>query len=468
MTDPKDQSSDLSDLRRRAEEQLQAESVPGEELSPAAAARLIHELRVHQIELEMQNEELRLSQARLEESRSKYADLYDFAPVGYLTLNKRGLVVEANSTAATLLGVERLRLIGRLFPNFLVTKDRTVFRQILSNTLKLPERRGEFHLQDADGGVRTVLLNLRFPLGAEGRGGQCRLTLTDITELKQAQQDLEKSRQELRLLNQTLEQQVQERTSELEKSRVELRLLNQTLEQQVQERTSELAQATRELEYFSYTVAHDLKTPLRGIEGFSRMLLVEHTAGLDPEGRRLLQVVVDNTQLMRRLIDDLHNLARLACQQMRKVSLDLNSLAQGVFQRLKSLEPGRDLRLIVKESPPAWGDSSLLYQVLMNLLENAFKFTRENKTAVIEVGGRSKGMENIYYVKDNGVGFNEEDMHKMFVVFQRLHDGKAYEGTGVGLATVQRIIQRHGGRVWAEGKVGEGATFYFALPKARE
>ena len=443
MTDPKDQSSDLSDLRRRAEEQLQAESIPEEELSPAAAARLIHELRAHQIELEMQNEELRLSQARLEESRSKYADLYDFAPVGYLTLDKRGLVVEANFTAATLLGVERLRLIGRLFPHFLVPEDRTAFRQILINTLKLPERRGEFHLQDADGGVRTVLLNLRLPLDTGGRGGQCRLTLTDITELKQAQQDLEKSRQELRLLNQTLEQQVQERTSELE-------------------------QATRELEYFSYTVAHDLKSPLRAIEGFSRMLLVEHTARLDPEGRRLLQVVVDNTRLMRRLIDDLHNLARLACQQMRKVSLDLNGMAKGTFKRLKSMEPGRDLRLIVKESPPAWGDSSLLYQVLMNLLENAFKFTRENKTAVIEVGGRSEEKENIYYVKDNGVGFNEEDMHKMFVVFQRLHDGKVYEGPGVGLAIVQRIIQRHGGRVWAEGKVGEGATFYFALPKARE
>ena len=443
MTDPKDQSSDFSDLRRRAEEQLQAESIPGEELSPAAAARLIHELRVHQIELEMQNEELRLSQARLEESRSKYADLYDFAPVGYLTLDKRGLVVEANFTAATLLGVERGRLIGRVFPNFLVPRDRTAFRQILRNTLKLPERRGEFHLQDADGGVHTLLLNLRFPLGAEGRGGQCRLTLTDITELKQAQQDLEKSRQELRLLNQTLEQQVKERTAELE-------------------------QATRELEYFSYTVAHDLKSPLRAIEGFSRMLLVEHTAGLDPEGRRLFQVVIDNIQLMRRLIDDLHNLARLACQQMRKVSLDLTGMAKGVFQRLKSLEPERELRLIVKESPPAWGDSSLLYQVLMNLLENAFKFTRENKTAVIEVGGRSEEKENIYYVKDNGVGFNEDDIHKMFVVFQRLHDGKAYEGAGVGLAIAKRIIDRHGGRVWAEGKVGEGATFYFALPKARE
>jgi len=342
----------------------------------------------------------------------------------------------------TLLGVERRRLIARVFPHFLVPKDRSAFRQILRNPLNLPERRGEFRLQDVNNGVRTVLSNLRFHLDVEGRE-QIRLTLTDITELKQAQQDLEESREELRLLNQTLEQRVKERTTEME-------------------------QAMRELEYFSYSVANELKTPLRAIEGFSRMLLVEHTVGLDPEGRRLFQVVIDNTQLMRRLIDDLHNLARLACQQMRKVSLDLTGMAKDVFQRLKSTEPERDLRLIVKESPPAWGDSSLLYQVLMNLLENSFKFTRENKTAVIEVGGRSEGKENIYYVKDNGVGFNEDDTHKIFVVFQRLQNGMAYEGNGVGLAIVKRIIDRHGGRVWAEGKVGEGATFYFVLPRRAE
>jgi light-regulated signal transduction histidine kinase (bacteriophytochrome) len=179
-------------------------------------------------------------------------------------------------------------------------------------------------------------------------------------------------------------------------------------------------------------------------------------------------VVVDNTQLMRGLIDDLLNLAKMACQQMRKVSLSVTDMAKGAFARLKSQEPERDIRLITHESPPARGDYSLLYRVLMNLLENAFKFTRDKETAVIEVGGRSEGQENIYYVKDNGVGFMEEETQKIFVVFQRLHDGEQYGGTGVGLATVQRIIQRHGGRVWAKGKAGEGATFYFALPKRDE
>ena len=177
---------------------------------------------------------------------------------------------------------------------------------------------------------------------------------------------------------------------------------------------------------------------------------------------------MDNTQLLRRLIDDLLSLARLACQEIRKVPMDLASMAQGVFLRLQSQEPERVLRFSVQEALPAWGDSTLLYQVLINLLENAIKFTRENKTAVIEMGGRSEDKENIYYVRDNGIGFDEDHAQKMFVVFQRLHDGKKYEGTGVGLATVQRIIQRHGGRIWAEGKPGGGATFYFSLPKEKE
>jgi len=217
MTDPKDHSPDLSDLRRRAEERLDVEAIPAEDLSPVEAARLIHELQVHQIELEMQNEELRQAQAELAESRDKYADLYDFAPVGYLTLDKTGKILEANLTAATLLGMERSRLLDLFFPHFLVEADRRVFRQLLNNNLGQPERRGEFHLQDGNGGVRVMLLDILFLPDAQGRERR-RIALTDITELKRTQE-------ELRLHKEDLEELVADRTAELIEANEKLRVL---------------------------------------------------------------------------------------------------------------------------------------------------------------------------------------------------------------------------------------------------
>ena len=245
----------------------------------------------------------------------------------------------------------------------------------------------------------------------------------------------------------------------------EIRRLNEQLEQRVKTRTTELELANRELEAFTYSVSHDLKAPLRAIQGFARILLAERASGLDAEGLRLLDVIVSNTRTMTRLIDDLLALSRLGRQQIRKSSIDLAAMTRQVFAQLQAQEPDRDLRLVVQDLPPAWGEPSLLHQVMMNLLGNAIKYTRAKKTAAIEVSGHTEGRETIYSVKDNGIGFDERYAHKLFGVFQRLHNAPEYEGTGVGLAIVQRIIHRHGGRVWAEGKVGEGATFYFALPQ---
>lgn len=236
-------------------------------------------------------------------------------------------------------------------------------------------------------------------------------------------------------------------------------------EEALQRLNRELEFSNRELEAFSYSVSHDLKAPIRAIQGFSRMLVGEHASQLDKEGLRLLDVIVNNTQIMTNIIDDLLALSRLGRQQLRKSAIDLAAMARQVFDQLQEQEPEKDLQLTIQDLPKAWGDSSLLNQVMMNLLGNAVKFIKAEERASIEVGGYVQGQETIYYVKDNGIGFDERYADKLFGVFQRLHRGSEYEGTGVGLSIVQHIIQRHGGRVWAEGTVGEGATFYFALPK---
>ncbi|MCJ7523648.1 MAG: ATP-binding protein, partial [Candidatus Aminicenantes bacterium] len=244
----------------------------------------------------------------------------------------------------------------------------------------------------------------------------------------------------------------------------ELKKHHDHLEQLVAERTALLEAANKELEAFSYSVSHDLRAPLRAIEGFSRIVLEEYAKKLDNEGRRLLDVIAANTHKMGQLIDDLLAFSRLSRQQIAFAPVDLALLAEAIFSELKSLEKERHIEFRVGALPAASGDHSMLQQVLQNLLANAVKFTRPRKLARLEFGGRTEKTENVYFVKDNGVGFDMEYVDKIFGVFQRLHGAEEFEGTGVGLAIVQRIISRHGGRVWAESKGGKGATFYFAIP----
>ncbi len=235
-------------------------------------------------------------------------------------------------------------------------------------------------------------------------------------------------------------------------------------DEQLRERTLELQAANEALGSFTYSVSHDLRAPLRAIDGYARILLEDHTAHLDAEGQRVLGVICDNARSMGRLIDDLLAFSRLGRKELEKTPLDLAALAQSVVEELRRLEPDRCVGVTAGPLVPALADGNMMRQVLVNLLGNAWKFTRNRSEATIEIGCTREAGETIYFVKDNGAGFEMEYAGKLFGVFQRLHRAEEFEGTGVGLAIVQRIVQRHGGRVWAEGAVDRGASFYFTLP----
>ncbi len=224
-----------------------------------------------------------------------------------------------------------------------------------------------------------------------------------------------------------------------------------------------LAAANRELEAFAYSVSHDLRAPLRAIDGFSRIVMEEYTAGLSPEAQRYLGLVRSNTVKMGRLVDDLLAFSRLGRQSLQRQDVDMGKLVGQVLADLRNEQQGRQLDVAILDVPACRGDPSLLRQALFNLTSNALKFTRKLDNARVEFGALAQDGETVYYVKDNGVGFDMRYSDKLFGVFQRLHREEEYEGTGVGLAIVQRVIQRHGGRVWAEAEVNKGATFYFTL-----
>ena len=288
-----------------------------------------------------------------------------------------------------------------------------------------------FPLRGADGRFR-LFLSRGFPLkNKDGRVLQWFGTNTDVEDLTRAE--------------------------------AEIRRLNTGLEQRVRERTEELESSNKELEAFSYSVSHDLRAPLRAVDGYSQIVLEDFGGLLPKEGQRYLRAIREGVQKMGTLIDDLLAFSRLTSTPLNKTEVNTSELVHGVLEELSTLMEGRQIDLRVGELPTCLCDQALMKQVWINLLSNAFKYTQKREVAVVKIGCKLTPEADIYFVQDNGTGFNMRYAEKLFGVFQRLHSEDDFEGTGVGLAIVQRVIHRHGGRIWAEAQEGEGATFYFTL-----
>jgi len=243
-----------------------------------------------------------------------------------------------------------------------------------------------------------------------------------------------------------------------------LRAENLELQRCVRKHAAELEEANKELEAFSYSVSHDLRAPLRAVDGFTGMVLARYSDQMPADARRLLLQVESSAKRMGQLIEDLLRFSRLSRQTLSKSRVNISEMVNGIVQELRNEAGDREIETRIGELPAITGDPSLMRQVFVNLLSNAFKFTRKTN-AVIEIGCDTSDAENVFFVRDNGAGFDMTYASRLFGVFPRLHTQDQFEGTGVGLSIVQRIVQRHGGRIWAQSEVGKGAAFYVALPK---
>jgi light-regulated signal transduction histidine kinase (bacteriophytochrome) len=249
------------------------------------------------------------------------------------------------------------------------------------------------------------------------------------------------------------------------KAQLEVQQLNEELEQKVITRTEQLRKTNEELEAFSYSVSHDLRAPLRAIIGFSAILQEDYIAKLDEEAKRITGVIISNTKKMGQLIDDLLTFSRMGRQEVLKTKIDTNKMVKEIVGEIDKKETtAKNINWVIDDLPPLTADINIIRQVWVNLISNAVKYSSKTPIQHIEIGSFGKDTETVFFVKDNGVGFDEKYNDKLFKVFQRLHSADEFDGTGIGLAIVEKIISKHNGKVWAEGEKGKGACFYFSLP----
>ena len=378
--------------------------------------------------------EMQRAEDALRQSEEKFSKVFHASPDWiFIVRVEDGLILDANEGFARLSGYSIDEALGRLSTDLGLWANpemRARFRAELESKGSVSNY--EFVMRRKDGNLRDMLMS---SVAIDIGGTACLISICrDITDQRRAEE--------------------------------EIRNINVALEHRVQERTAKLEETVREMESFSYSISHDLRAPLRAIAGYAKIIDEDYAAQFDAEGRRLLERIAGGAVRMGELIDDLLDFARIGRAELKRAPIDMAGLAREVLAELPEAAGGRKLEVRIGAMPMASADRSLVRQVWSNLLSNALKYTRRCDAALIEAGGREERGEAHYFVRDNGAGFDMAYADKLFRVFQRLHRDADFEGTGVGLAIVARIVERHGGRVWAESAPGQGATFHFTLPLA--
>lgn len=384
----------------------------------------------------------------LRSSEDSFTKIVQQNPDGIIIIDPEGIVRFSNEKADSMFGRAEQSITGTLFGSPVIIDDNSELSITISGS-------GTRYIEMSAVGIRWK--NQPMTL----------LSLRDITEKKIIEERLQR-------LTGELEIKVEERTEELNKQVQKLNRSQKAMLYMVEdlnELTGELKEERRklqmmitELESFSYSVSHDLRAPLRAIDGYSSILLEDYSHAFDSEGSRMLNTLRENAQKMDKLITDLLTLSRVSRSEMKMVPVDMSAMALSVFNDLHDNNNGGDVKLVLNELEKINADPVLMRQVWENLLSNALKYSRPKKERIIEVGSFRQNNSNTYFVRDNGVGFNPIYATKLFETFHRLHSNLEFEGTGVGLSIVQRVLNRHGGKVWAEGVEGEGATFWFSIP----
>ncbi|MEL7669613.1 ATP-binding protein [Methanobacterium sp.] len=424
-------------LRQRAEEELRKAEEKGN--IPVNISELVHELQVHQIELQMQNEELRKSQEETSNLYNQYHELYDYAPVGYFSLDKDGNIKNINIKGAELLKLEKKRIIGRGFVRFIQNESRNDYFNLLTTAINTGKTQSlELQLKGNKnffyGYMEIMPIYNKF-------NEKYRITVTDITKRKKAEE-------ELKLAHENLEKQVSERTVELKNA------------------VKELKESNDELQQFAYVSSHDLQEPLRTVASFTQLLERRYKGKLDSDADEFIEYIVDATIRMKQQIQDLLEFSRVTTNKEKFKLIDLNEILNQTMEYLHDSIKKSKTEITHDKLPIVVGNGGQLQRVFQNLISNAIKFRKCEEPLKISISAYKdeNANEYVFSIKDNGIGIEEQYFERIFTIFQQLHTREEYHGTGIGLSIVKRIIERHNGRIWVESEFGEGSTFYFTIP----